>query len=139
MGWRDPNGKRPSQACKNCKKETGFIPAIVLHSPAFTPFMRETLNKIGAGMARCGLAACLVTLAGNALGVEDDVELKKQLELFRQQNEQLQQQLRQQQEVIDKLNRRVSDLESANQQRAKESTAAQEEVKEPPPSTGLFS
>lgn len=101
--------------------------------------MRETMNKLGAGITRWGLAICFLVVAGNVLHAEDDSELKNQLELFRRQNEQLQQQLRKQQDVIDKLNQRVSDLEGANQQRASEYNALKEEIKEPPGSAGIFS
>jgi len=72
---------------------------------------------------------CLICLFSTEVGsAEPESNLSQQVRQLQQQNELLQRQLKKQQELIDNLSRKVSGLESANQNRANEQSAAADNI-----------
>jgi hypothetical protein len=72
---------------------------------------------------RAGLCACVVAvvlITGIACRGDDTNDVREQLRLLQQQNQQLQEQLNKQQQMIDSLSRKVSEVDTASQARASE-------------------
>src|SRR2546425_88097 len=76
----------------------------------------KTMGTLLGVLCGCTVAVCPV-VAG------DDTDLKTQVDLLRQQNEQLQRQISQQQQLIENLSRKVAGLESVAQPAPGPSTA----------------
>src|SRR5678809_549564 len=76
--------------------------------------MHHACRAITATWIGSGLLFCLSTSSVPA--AENDVETKQQLQLLRQQNDSLQQQMRRQAEMIEELNRKVSTLEATGKE-----------------------
>ena len=92
--------------------------------------MRETccapVRLVGAGL-------CLLCFAAAAAGAEQQSTVERQVEQLRLQNERLQRQMQQQQAVIDRLSRKVSELESAGKRTTSEPEMRTTEMKEDAP------
>src|SRR5437867_7827988 len=92
--------------------------------------MRETccapVRLVGAGL-------CLLCFAAAAAGAEQQSTVERQVEQLRLQNEGLQRQMQQQQAVIDRLSRKVSELESAGKRTTSEPEMRTTEMKEDAP------
>jgi hypothetical protein len=73
--------------------------------------------------SRASLCACVVivlSVTGFACRGDDTNDVREQLRLLQQQNQQLQEQLNKQQQMIDSLSRKVSEVDTASQARATE-------------------
>jgi hypothetical protein len=72
-------------------------------------------------LAQAALCVCVVvSLTGTACRGDDTNDVREQLRLLQQQNQQLQEQLNKQQQMIDSLSRKVSEVDTASQARASE-------------------
>jgi hypothetical protein len=85
--------------------------------------------------------AALFLFAGFAVEsrADDSVEVKQQLQQLQQQNEKLQEQLRQQQALIDSLTQKVGEIQQATTQRNQEAEHLESEMKQTEPKQGGFS
>ncbi len=70
-----------------------------------------------ARIARWGGVLLVILLVNKAVGADDPPITREQILQLQQQNAQLQQQLQKQQELIDSLSRKVSEIQTANSQR----------------------
>jgi len=92
---------------------------------------RQTLSP-----ALCGLAALVLAVTG-ARAAEDPAELRRQVQALQQQNAALQEQLRQQQEAMSSLARRLAVVEETSRlTRPEPSAAATVDATAPAPKTG---
>jgi hypothetical protein len=76
--------------------------------------MEQFCRAATVGLCAAGL---LVARAGGAVPAGDEAETQKQLQQLHEQNEALRQQMRKQQELIDELNRKVSSIQAADDER----------------------
>jgi len=94
--------------------------------------MRATRNSHALG----GWAfICLSTLLAVGTRADESNDLRDQLRQLQQQNSQLQQQLLHQQQLIDDLSHRLSDVEAENQKHGTETGATKAEVEQPTTAT----
>ena len=84
-------------------------------------------------MALCACVVTFVTCAGPQLRADDSAETRQELRRLEQQNQALQEQLRQQQTLIQTLSRKVNDIEEASAQRRRELEHLESELKEAGP------
>jgi len=97
-------------------------------------------NRTRAALYACVVA--LVTLAGAPSRADDSAQTSERLRQLELQNQQLQDQLRRQQELIDSLSRKVNEIQETNTQRGKELEDLHTEMKEAAPAaknSGAFS
>ena len=90
------------------------------------------MGGVRKSLARAELCACVIVvvlLTSTACRGDDTNDVKEQLRLLQQQNQQLQEQLNKQQQMIDSLSRKVSEVDTASQARA---TELQSELHAPP-------
>lgn len=79
------------------------------------------MDKFCRAAVRLCVAVSLLLLSTDGLGAEgDEADTQKQLRQLQQQNELLQQQMRRQQELIDELNRKVTNLQTSDNNRKPE-------------------
>src|SRR6266404_7726055 len=84
-------------------------------------------------MALCACVVTFVTFAGAQLRADDSAETRQELRRLEQQNQALQEQLRQQQMLIQTLSRKVNDIQEASAQRRGELDRLENEIKEAGP------
>src|SRR5690348_9534402 len=87
-------------------------------------------------------AVALATLSSAPSRAADSTQTSERLHQLELQNQQLQEQLRRQQELIESLSRKVNEIQETNTQRGKELENLQAEMKEPAPAaknSGAFS
>src|ERR1017187_8737286 len=70
--------------------------------------------------ALCVCVVAVVSMTGIVCRGDDTNDVREQLRLLQQQNQQLQEQLTKQQQMIDSLSRKVSEVDTASQARATE-------------------
>src|SRR5437879_4939264 len=88
------------------------------------------MEKPETRIALWGCIAVFFIMAGNGAGAADAPVTQEQFLLLQQQNERLQQQLRKQQEVIDSLAHKVSEIHDVNASRGRELTDSKAQTKE---------
>ncbi len=82
------------------------------------------------GTVHWGGVLLVIMLANKAVGAEDPAVTREQFLLLQQQNAQLQQQLQKQQELIDSLARKVSEIQDVNARRDRDVGDLKEQVQE---------
>jgi len=87
----------------------------------------------------CAAALWIQFAGSHALAAETDPETQRQLQLLRQQNESLQQQMRRQAELIEELGRKVSTLETTGQDTKSKSDDTTQQMGTPARSSSGFS
>lgn len=90
--------------------------------------MRRFLTEAGRWI--CIVAVAL--LASRTARGDDAADVKEQLRLLQQQNQQLQEQLNKQQQLIESPTRKISEVETAGQQRESEMHALKAELDNQP-------
>src|SRR5260221_840361 len=83
-----------------------------------------------AGTVHWGGVLLLIMLANKVVGAEDPAVTREQFLLLQQQNAQLQQQLQKQQELIDSLARKVSEIQDVNARRDRDVGDLKQQVRE---------
>jgi len=97
-------------------------------------------SRFRAVLYACAVA--LATLSSAPSRAADSTQTSERLHQLELQNQQLQEQLRRQQELIESLSRKVNEIQETNTQRGKELENLQAEMKEPAPAaknSGAFS
>lgn len=87
------------------------------------------VRKFLAQAELCACVVAIVTMTGITCRGDDTNDVREQLRVLQQQNQQLQEQLNRQQQMIDSLSRKVSEVDTASQARASE---LQSELATPP-------
>ncbi len=83
----------------------------------------------------CAGIAGLLPMTGARARADDTADVRRQVEFLQQQNALLQDQVRQQQTVIEKLNQRVAHIEQASEQRSRELDDLKSNVKDAAPTS----
>src|SRR5882757_7209461 len=78
------------------------------------------VHKFQPAATQCACIVAFVTMAWGVCRAGDTNDVREQLRLLQQQNQQLQEQLSRQQQMIDSLSRKVSEVDTASQARATE-------------------